>query len=127
NGAKELVIREGVADPVVPLRKGVNLVGNIGMVHTHLKNPSAWLTREDEEKNTPLEHSYVVVDRSNMMISFLEDAGMPWESSYIGVLHLDDALKKFEINTGKSWTTFELADHIKMNRSFFETKDKAMK
>lgn len=127
NGVKELVIREGDAAPMVQLREGVHINGNIDVVTNHLKNPSSWLTRADEDGNTPLENSYVEINRSERMISFIEDAGMGWESSYRGVLHLDDALKDFQINTGKSWTTFELADHIKMNRSFFETKDTAMR
>lgn len=127
HGIKELVIREGEADPVVPFREGVHLVGNIDMVSRHLKNASLWLIKPVDDGDSPLANSYVEVNRSTRMISFIEDAGMPWESSYRGVLHLDDNLKNFQINTGKSWTTFELADHIKMNRSFFETKDTAMR
>ena len=44
-----------------------------------------------------------------------------------GSLKLHPDLLKFNINTGKSYDTFGLADFIKMNRHYFENKEYAMK
>lgn len=45
---------------------------------------------------------------------------------YASALKLSKELAEFGINTGKSWTTFELAHFVKMNRSCFESKATAM-
>lgn len=45
---------------------------------------------------------------------------------YKSVLTRSHQLDDFGINTDRSWTTFELANFIKMNRMYFESKAKAM-
>lgn len=124
---KELVIRTGDAEQLVPFRKSLNIKGTIDTVSTHLANAPAWLSEiNKDEIDAPINFSYVEVNRSKRFIRFVEDAGAPWESHYEGILEFDPRFKKFSINTGVSWTTIELANFIKMNRSHFETRDKAM-
>jgi hypothetical protein len=44
-----------------------------------------------------------------------------------GKLELHPDFKKFKINSGETWTSFDLSDLIKMNRYFFSSKEIAMK
>lgn len=126
-GANEVIIRHGQAEPVVPFRTSIDVSGTLEVPRKHLENPPMWLTASGPgEIDAPLNHSYVKVDRAKGGIRFFQDVGTPWESSYEGILRLDPRFEKFGINTGRSYTTLELANFIKMNRSHFETKDKAM-
>jgi len=131
-GQNEVIIRHGEAEPVVPFRKPLRLHGTLEVPRKHLENPSRWLTNKGpdniklEYRDSPLNYSYLAVNREKGSIEFAEDAGNPWGSIYVGELQLDPRFEKFNINTGKSLTTLDLANFIKMNRSHFETKDKAM-
>lgn len=141
-GTNEVIIRHGEAEPIVPFRGTVEITGNLSVPRIHLTNPSKWLTKKAvdlgplytkeqlaEEKSvsdSPLHWSYLRVNRDKGLIEFIEDAGNPWEARFAGSLQFDPRFKKFKINTGESWTTLDLANFIKMNRSQFETKDKAM-
>lgn len=132
NEIKELVVRHGKAKPVAEFRKSVNVKGTLSVPRIHLKNPPSWLTGEGlSVLNNPrvdniLSFSHLTIDREKGVITFTEDAGNEWQSTYVGALVMDPRFEKFKINTGKSYTTMELAEFIKMNRSYFETRDKAM-
>lgn len=142
-GTNEVIIRHGEAAREVPFRGSIDVSGTLEVPRVHLENHSKWLTkveldlkeeklpkeeivRLESESDSPLAFSFIKVNREKGGIRFFEDVGMPWESSYEGALRLDPRFEKFGINSGKSYTTFELSDFIKMNRSHFETKDKAM-
>ena len=129
NGIMEIVSREGKAVELAPLfPKGNEIKGTIGLPSEHLgKSPKSLVKTKDGETDAPLANSYVKIDRENMSIEYVEDSGYPWTNTYIGVLEFDERFKRFTINDGTSYTPFELSELIKMNRSFFETKDKAMK
>ena len=132
-GQNEVIIRHGEAAPDVPFRTPVKVSGTLDVPKVHLTNPSKWLTNklfpEDiskENRDSTLQYSHVEVNRESGSIKYTEDAGMPWASEFTGTLSLDPRFEKFGINSGKSYTTLELSNFIKMNRTFFETKDKAM-
>lgn len=127
-GVTELVTREGKAQELPPMfSKPTKIEGIISTAREHLTNPSKWLTKAMSNTNdNPLANSYLQVNREKMSITFVEDEGYPWTSTYKGSLEFDERFKRFCINKNESYTPFELADLIKMNRSFFETKDKAM-
>lgn len=123
DGTKELIVRAGEAEPVVPFRKPVEVKGNLNTPLKYLLNPPMWFTNGED---SPLEYSCVKVNRDLGNIGLFVDEGSPWESRYFGSLNQHQLFLKFKINTGESFTAFELADLIKMNRSFFESNDKAM-
>lgn len=142
-GQNEVIIRHGEAEPVVPFRKPIAVSGILEVPRVHLTNPTRWLTNKNVPENildykaeirlemkeaadSPINYSHLVVNRDKGTIEFIEDAGNPWESRFKGVLEFDPRFEKFSINTGRSYTTIDLANFIKMNRSHFETKDKAM-
>lgn len=125
----EVIIRHGEAPEAIPFREGTSISGTIGVAATHLANHSKNLTdgaTYDSAEDNPLAFSYLEVNRDARTVIFIEDAGMPWESKYKGQLKLDPKFEKFQINTGNSRTPQELSDLFKMNRTLFETKDKAM-
>ncbi len=137
-GVKELVIRKGEAAKVVPFRESISVKGDLSTPYNYLKNAPNWFTqvmdapevaeqKEFDKLDAPLDYSELYVDYDNGEITLLVDAGAVWQSQYKGVLEIDKIFKLFKINTGAQFTTFELADLFKMNRSFFETKDAAMK
>lgn len=126
-GVKELVIRQGEAEPVVKFREPVKISGNLSVVASYLKNPPQWFKTPGEGGDAPLNFSSLSVSRDKGRLILVVDEGMHWESKYIGELAFDKAFSDFQINTGKSYSTFELADFIKMNRSYFESKDVAMR
>lgn len=127
-GTNEIITRQGDAQELPPLfPNGTKISGTIKTPREHLSKPSNWLTHSKTDiKDTPLNNSYLLVNREKMTIEFIEDYGYPWSCTYKGTLQFDERFKKFSINENKSYTAFELADLIKMNRSLFETKDKAM-
>lgn len=127
NGVKELIIRHGEAEPVVKFRDSIKVLGNLSVVAAYLKNPPKWFTAPGENGDAPIHYSSINVSRDKGRIVLIVDEGMQWESRYAGELAFEKAFLEFQINTGKSYTTFELADFIKMNRSYFESKDIAMR
>lgn len=74
-----------------------------------------------------IEHSKIEFCYDKLYIHLLYDARERNPDVIQGSLKLHPDLLKFEINSGKSYSTFELADFIKMNRHYFENKDYAMK
>ncbi|MDP2338038.1 MAG: hypothetical protein Q8N05_16655 [Bacteroidota bacterium] len=110
NGIKELVIRHGEAFPVrepVALKIG----GNIDSVARFISN------RKDEFEHNK---AHIISDRAALMIVLTIDEPSYFSGIIQGNAEIDARFKEWGINTGKSWTTFELADFIRMRRAFFE-------
>ena len=113
----ELIIRKGEALPLEAIQ-GINISGQIDTVARYLKQ------RKDEI--TP-KKCHILVNRDNYEISLKVNEDYETGSNISGAILLDSKFKEFGINTGKSWTTFELSDFIKMNRAFFQKSDEAAK
>jgi hypothetical protein len=114
---KELIIREGKAPEVIAL-KALNLSGIINAPLEFLK------VRKGVFDNL---RANIQVDREGLKIilSYNEDTEL--ESNVTGSLQLTDEFKSFAINSGKGWIPRDLAEHIKMNRVCFASKDVANK
>lgn len=112
----EITIREGKAldlnDPV-----SVDIVGTIN-------SPLRWL----EKRADILNHKQcnIQVNRSDMAISLIINERDIFSDCITGKLLLSDEYLRFGINEGKYVTGLELSDLIRMNRSCFESKQKAM-
>lgn len=89
-----------------------------------IETPFRWLDKRhliiDEEK------CHIVVDRDDMQIELTINEHDHYNDIIIGRLMISPEFKKFGINEGKYMTGLELSDLIRMNRSFFESKNKAM-
>lgn len=130
--AKEVIWREGAAPENFKVRKGITVEGTIGVPLVHLAKETvtelADLTEELKPgKPNVIDESYLTIDRDKMEIVFVEFGGKEYESRYIGRLFFSPDFEKFGINKNESYTPLELAELIKMNRSFFDSKTEAMK
>jgi hypothetical protein len=68
------------------------------------------------------------VDALKFSITLIVDEDSAYFKQIKGQLALsDEILSKFQINSSKEWSSHDLAELIKMNRRYFESKDAAMK
>jgi len=111
----ELIVRHGEAleqhDPVKTV-----IEGQIDAVYRWIKLRLSQFIKLKQ---------HIVVDIDRMTIRFLEDENNPFGTVVWGKLELSKIFQKFQINTGHEWTTFELADFVRMNRSYFATPNAA--
>jgi len=112
----ELVIRHGDA---LPLKepKIIDFVGDI-------KSPLHWLRKKFENKD--LTDCHLKVNRDKKQIVLVVNEKDPYSSTISGKLTLTKIFEDFGINTGKFFTTKQLASFFKMNRSYFASKTDAM-
>ena len=110
----EVVIREGKALPLQEPAK-INITGQI----TAPANYNAG--RELDVTKT-----YVLVNRDNNTISLIINETDYYSGLVVGKLELATDYLKFGINHNKEFSTFALADLIKMNRDCFESKEISM-
>jgi len=115
NGVKTLEVRHGEA--LTPKdRNVVNINGNIDSPKEFLKFRE--ITSED---------CHIEVDREKRSISLLLDATSPYPGLVKGQLDYTENFIQFQINTGREWNIFQLADFIKLRKSFFPNKTEASK
>jgi hypothetical protein len=136
---KSLSLFTGEAVPPFKIREGINVIGAIGVPVAHLEKTTRtqldYLDGQSDFKSIDLKQgsldvlseSYVCIDRSQMTVVFVENAGKPYESRYTGKLSLHPDFEKWQINTDSALTPLQLAQFIKMNRSSFENRTEAMK
>ena len=113
----EVVIREGEAvkqrEPERVKIKGI------------IDAPARWLEmRHDCIKEKTC---HVLVDRENVYIELRCNENNYYGSLITGCLELSQEYRRFGIIEGRYVTNFELAELIKMNRSYFENRSVAMK
>lgn len=114
----ELIVREGDALPaLVPMKTDIK-----GIIDT----PFRFLTKRVVELDQKKAH--ITVDRENLTITLVVDENSPYDRGVVtGLITYHPAFKKFGINGGAYITTYEMAELIKMNRSYFENRQEAMK
>jgi len=111
----ELVIREGKAPEIEPIKQVV-IAGTIESVATFL---------EKRKEVTEQLKAHIIVDKDNMEISLKINENFATGSEISGKIEHSKKFIDFGINQSKTWSTFELADFIKMNRSAFENVSEA--
>lgn len=118
-GVDIVTILHGTAEPVFHEQAIEVKGGAIGSVYEYLSKKVV----------VPgiIEHSKIEFCYDKLYINLLYRARQRNPDVIHGSLKLHPDLEKFNINSGKSYSTFELADFIKMNRHYFENKDYAMK
>lgn len=116
-GVGEIVIREGKA---VELKEPVKV-----KIQGTIDAATRWLeTRFDCIKEKTC---HVIVNREQLTIALQCNENNHYGTLVVGSLTLSPEYKRFGINEGEYITNFEMAELIKMNRSFFENKSVAMK
>jgi hypothetical protein len=114
---KELIIREGLAEKLIA-KKPIKIAGIINAPLEFLKV---------RKSVTDLLNSNLLINREGLKIILTFNENTELESTVSGSLQLTEEFKSFEINSGKGWISRELAEHIKMNRICFASKDTANK
>lgn len=117
NGVKTLELLTGRALEIMPPVK----VAVLGLLDT----PYKYLVKRVSEINSKSCHIWI--DRHGRTINLVIDEHNEYQDQVSGGLSLNPEFLAFDINTGESRTTFELSDFIKMNRSFFDSKQDAIK
>lgn len=112
----ELVIRMGEA-PEVYNPKGVTVDGTI-------ETPRRWLEKRAQLLN--LCQCFLLVNREGHHMQLRINEKDHDEDIINGSLEISEEMKTFDINGKKRLTNFEMARLIKMNRSCFAVKTKAM-
>jgi hypothetical protein len=84
----------------------------------------AWLLVRVSEIKQKL--CFLIVDRDNLSLSLTVDEKEFYNTTIVGKLEVTKEFLGFGINTEKTWDPFKLSDFIKMNRSFFASRDVAM-
>ena len=114
---RELIIRQGKAVELHEPER-VNISGTIDA-------PARWV--EMRADCIAPKRCHVLVDRDRMAIKLQCDENDYYGTGITGSLQLSEEYRRFGINSGEYRTHFELAELIKMNRSYFENKTTAMK
>lgn len=117
NGVKTVELRSGKANDI-PQPREIEIKGQIDTPLRYLQNPCP---RFEVEKSS------ITISREQLIITLKVGQDIRPTDTYTGQLEESQDLKDFGINSGKSYTTFELAEKIKMNRLLFKTKDEAMR
>lgn len=118
NGVNELVVRQGDASAVHTGR-------NVNVDSVTIPAVAEFLSKEDITTEIILDSVLSFsIDKRAMELRY----GVTQRHSYQinSAIELNPDLQQFGINSGNSYTTFELADFIKMNRHYFESKPVAM-
>lgn len=116
---KDLTILTGTAEPVYH-NKAIEV--KAGSINSALEYLSKKVVKLEIIEHSKLEFCY-----DKLCIDLFYDARQRNPDVIMGKLKLHPDLEKFNINSGKTYSTFDLADFIKMNRHYFENKEYAMK
>jgi hypothetical protein len=97
--------------------KKINIEGTID-------SPGNFIEKRKSTLN--LDNCNLIINRNGMKLTLEINETDPFNNGLIiGALELHPDFIRFQINSGKTWTPFDLSDFIKMNRSFFSSKDEA--
>ncbi len=115
-----LILREGEALRLEPPNK-INIKGDIKTVATFLK------ARKDKGlglQNVDIDEALILVNKNERTIKLLVDPENYYGAVIEGKLEISDELKQFGINTLQKFSRQDLVKLLKMNRLFFENKER---
>lgn len=119
----EVIVRKGEAakavDPL-PMQEPLtcNLTGTI-------EAPANWLEKRASEVDG--KHLFAVVDREAMTIGLVvNETDARNKRTITGLAELSDIFKGFRINDAEGWEPAKLGQFIRLHRSYFDDKQKAL-
>ncbi len=113
---REVIIRKGEALPLkepTPVR-----------ISGQIDSPARWLKKRVDTLNQ--KDANVTVDRENFCIQLTIDENNAYKDIITGKLELSEEMNKLGINSGEYIGSFDMAELIKKNRSYFESTTAAM-
>ena len=120
----ELVIREvGNENPYkLPVKEPLRLCvhGVITCIYAFLEK--RWGTGQIDK-----EHTHILVNREKLIVTLVTNENNERTSqTIVGSIQLSRQFMGFHINDGQLWKPVQLGDFFRLNRSYFETRDKNM-
>lgn len=119
-GTTEIVVREGKANDV-------HIPNGIQYKDLSIDAVKEYLSKLTDSEKLEVEDSFITYSTEKRYIELAFSVRRENPDLIRGVIVLHPDLEKFEINQGKRQTPHQLADFIRMNRHYFETKDQAIK
>jgi hypothetical protein len=119
NGIKELVIRSGEASKI-------HVPNGFELKNCSISAVKEYLSKEDVAVDE-IKNSFVIYSLETKVIALVYALRRENSDFIDGKITMHPDLEKFEINAGKRHSPHNLADFIRMNRHYFETKDIAIK
>ena len=120
----EVVIRElGSENPYkLPVKEPLNL-----SVHGIITCIYAFLEKRWGTEQIDKEHTHIQVNRDKLTVTLVTNENdMRKMQTIVGSIQLSRQFTGFHINDGQLWTPVQLGDFFRLNRSYFETKEKNM-
>ena len=120
----ELIIREvGNENPYkLPIKEPLNLhvKGVITCIYAFLEK--RWGTEQIDK-----EHTHILVNRDELTVTLVTNENDErTKQTIVGSIQLSRQFKGFHVNDGKLWKPVRLGDFFRINRSYFDTKEKNM-
>lgn len=116
NGVKTVEVRTGEA---LKLKEPLNIE-----ITGTINAPLEWL---DSRKNQiDPKNCHILVDEDKRTIALHVGETNPYKTIIIGQMKISPVFQKFGINSGDYRTPLEMSEFIKMNRVYFENRQKAM-
>ena len=122
----ELIIRQltdEVKDSLPVLEpKKLNISGNITAVYDFLEK--RWNAQDNQ-----IDHcrTHVLIDRDNMAMTLnINETDQRNNKVVVGSIQLSRQYKAFGVNSSKMWESTDLGNFFRINRSYFENKEKNM-
>jgi len=123
DGTQEVIIRQGEAPKAIDPKPPVitNITGTLPSV-------LEYLTKRVNTGQFEQSKCAILVNREALTIQLVINEDDTYKRGTVtGKLEQFPKFKEFGINANKKWSPSELGKFIKMNRSFFESKEVAMK
>ena len=118
NGVNDFTFRTGEAlEQQEPIK--VAIAGTIDA-------PLRWLAKRNRIGMIDQSKCHIIVNREKLSIALICNENDHYGTTVEGKLEESEAMAKFGINSYDYMTNFQLAELIKMNRSFFENRQVAM-
>lgn len=121
---KELIIREtGHVNEPLPIQEPdpVNIVGTITA-------PYNFLAKRYGLNQFDTERTHVIVDRDAMSVRIvINETDKRYRMTVVGKIELSRQFRQFGINAGKMWEPEDMGNFFRINRTYFESKEEAMK
>lgn len=87
--------------------------------------PYKWLEKKVDD--TVQHNAHILVNREEMFITLITEESSYYKNRITGHLDTSAEFKEFGINSGKYVNGVQMSDFIRMHRSYFDSRDTAMK
>lgn len=92
-----------------------------------INTPLEYLTKRHEHNSIDKKMSHIEFSYERSMILLVVNEDSHYSGDVVGRMIKTEVLKNLKINTGETWSCFELADFFRLNRTIFADKAQCAK